>query len=39
MKMDYGTVTISVDPDKAFTLILTYVDQYNTLEERKLRYD
>lgn len=39
MKMDYGTVTISVDPDKAFTLVLTYTDQYNTIEERKLRYD
>ena len=39
MKMDYGTVTISIDPNKAFTLILTYTDQHNTLEERKLRYD
>lgn len=39
MKMDYGTVTISVAPDNAFTLVLTYTDQYNTIEERKLRYD
>lgn len=39
MKMDYGTVTVSVDSEKAFTLVLTYTDQYNTLQERKLRYD
>ena len=39
MKMDYGSVTLSIAPDNAFTLVVTYTDLHNTLEERKLRYD
>jgi hypothetical protein len=39
MSMDYGKVIISINPKKNYGLIVTYTDQVNTVEERKLRYD
>ena len=39
MSMDYGKVIISINPKKNYGLIVTYTDQINTVEERKLRYD
>ena len=39
MKMEYGTVMVGVNPNTAYVLTLTYTDDYNTLEERKRRWD
>ena len=39
MTMDYGSVVLQIDPNTAFTLSVIYTDTYNTMEERKKRYD